>query len=70
MAYAKEFEPYVREIVANIKPDVIISDHIINLPSIVSSGIPWIFSFSSNPLSLDLCLDDKRLPPSTLGRDR
>ncbi|CAG2120787.1 unnamed protein product, partial [Medioppia subpectinata] len=38
-----------------------------NFPAILTSGIPWVFSYSANPLSLDLGHEDHRLPPSLLG---
>ncbi|CAG2100256.1 unnamed protein product, partial [Medioppia subpectinata] len=60
-------EPSLKRIINAVKPDVIISDHVLTLPSIAGSGIPWIFSYSSNPLSLDFGYEDKRLPPSILG---
>ncbi|CAG2161563.1 unnamed protein product [Oppiella nova] len=63
----RETDPYLRSIIADVKPDVIISDHFLTLPSIVTSGIPWIFSWSNNPHSLDYGYEDKRLPPSFLG---
>ncbi|CAG2167584.1 unnamed protein product [Oppiella nova] len=64
---AKETDPYVKTIIEDLKPDLIISDHFINYPSIVKSGIPWIFSWNDSALSLDLGYPDKRLPPSYLG---
>ncbi|CAG2119571.1 unnamed protein product, partial [Medioppia subpectinata] len=60
-------EQKLKQIIKRLKPHVIITDHIITLPSIAGSGIPWIFSYSSNPLSLDTGYEDKRLPPSILG---
>ena len=67
MREAKETDPYVKIIIEDLKPDLIISDHFINFPSIVKSGIPWIFSWNDSALSLDLGYPDKRLPPSYLG---
>ncbi|CAG2118935.1 unnamed protein product, partial [Medioppia subpectinata] len=64
---AEKDEPSLKRIINDVKPDVIISDHVLTLPSIAGSGIPWIFSHSSNPLSLDFGYEDKRLPPSILG---
>ncbi|CAG2100257.1 unnamed protein product [Medioppia subpectinata] len=64
---AEKDEPSLKRIINAVKPDVIISDHVLTLPSIAGSGIPWIFSHSSNPLSLDFGYEDKRLPPSILG---
>ncbi|CAG2104427.1 unnamed protein product [Medioppia subpectinata] len=63
----KEMDPYVKTIIADTKPDIIISDNLITLPSIVTSGVPWIFSWSNSPLSLDFGINDERLPPSALG---
>ena len=60
-------EPYLKTIIADLRPDLIITDHVLTAPSIVTSGIPWVFSWSSNPLSLDYGYEDKRLPPSCLG---
>ncbi|CAG2168425.1 unnamed protein product [Oppiella nova] len=67
MRDAKETDPYVKIIIEDLKPDLIISDHFINFPSIVKSGIPWIFSWNDGALSLDQGHPDKRLPPSYLG---
>ena len=60
-------DPYLRSVIDRVKPDVIIADTMTNIPAICLSGIPWIMSYSSNPLSLDLAIDDNRLPPSLLG---
>ena len=62
-----ETDGYLKTIISDVKPDVIISDHTAIYPSMETSGIPWIFSWSSNPLSLDFGYPDKRLPPSYLG---
>ncbi|CAG2174445.1 unnamed protein product [Oppiella nova] len=67
MVDADKDESALKGIIKRIKPDVIITDHVITLPSVAGSGIPWIFSYSSNPLSLDVGYEDKRLPPSLLG---
>ena len=64
---AKETDPYLKTIIGDLKPDLIISDHFINFPSIVKSGIPWVLSWNDSALSLDLGYPDKRLPPSYLG---
>ncbi|CAG2107418.1 unnamed protein product [Medioppia subpectinata] len=64
---AHKDEPILKALIKRLKPDVIITDHVITLPSIAGSDIPWIFSYSANPLSLDTGYEDKRLPPSILG---
>ncbi|CAG2176604.1 unnamed protein product [Oppiella nova] len=66
-AQAKETDPYLKTIIGELKPRLIILDHFINYPSIVKSGIPWIFSWNDSALSLDLGYPDKRLPPSYLA---
>ncbi|XP_054161724.1 uncharacterized UDP-glucosyltransferase YdhE-like [Oppia nitens] len=67
IAIGEADEPYYRQIIDRHKPDAIISDNVINMPSVVNSGSVWIMSNSNNPLSLDMCLEDNRLPPSLLG---
>ncbi|CAG2167875.1 unnamed protein product, partial [Oppiella nova] len=62
-----ETDPLVKAIIEDLKPDVIISDLLIQLPSIYTSGIPWIFSWSANPLSLNYGYPDDILPPAFLG---
>ncbi|XP_054162624.1 NDP-glycosyltransferase YjiC-like [Oppia nitens] len=60
-------EPALRTIIERVRPDIIITDHILDVPAIIQSGVPYILSYSSNPLSLDMGLEDPRLPPSLLG---
>lgn len=55
----------IKSIVDEIKPDVIIIDHIIAYPSIIYSGVPWIWSYSPNPL---WAIDDNRTPPHASGK--
>ncbi|CAG2161564.1 unnamed protein product [Oppiella nova] len=62
-----ETDGYLKTIISDVKPDVIISDHMTVYPSMETSGIPWIFFWSANPLSLDYGYPDERLPPSILG---
>ncbi|CAG2178014.1 unnamed protein product, partial [Oppiella nova] len=62
-----ETDPLVKAIIEDLKPDVIISDLLIQLPSIYTSGIPWIFSCSANPLYLNYGYLDNILPPAFLG---
>ncbi|CAG2179561.1 unnamed protein product, partial [Oppiella nova] len=62
-----ETDPLVKAIIEHLKPDVIISDRVVHLPSIITSGIPWILSWSCNPLSLNCGYPDDVLPPPFLG---
>ncbi|CAG2173031.1 unnamed protein product, partial [Oppiella nova] len=57
-----ETDPLIKAIIRDLKPDVIISDQAVQIPS-----IPWIFSWSSNPLSLNYGFPDNILPPAFLG---
>ncbi|XP_054161727.1 NDP-glycosyltransferase YjiC-like [Oppia nitens] len=60
-------QPYLTGIIAKVRPNVIITDHILINPSIYNSQVPYIMSYSSNPLNLDTCIEDRRLPPGALG---
>ena len=57
-------EPLMRQFVDKHKPDVIIIDHYIGMPSLIYSGIPWVFLFSGNPLFV---LQDDATPPGCSG---
>ncbi|XP_054161847.1 UDP-glucuronosyltransferase 3A1-like [Oppia nitens] len=67
LAICEADEPYYRDIIDRQRPDAIILDNLINLPSVVNSGCVWIKAVSDSPLMLDMCLEDSRLPPSLLG---
>ncbi|CAG2169519.1 unnamed protein product [Oppiella nova] len=60
-------DPYLRAIIQSVRPDVIISDHMVAVPAIITSGIPWVYSWSNSPLSLDFTIECQDLPPSVLG---
>jgi hypothetical protein len=64
----KASDPILKEIVCRIKPDIILIDGFRWMPSLMNSGIPWVWSISCNPLVIDHAIDDKRLPPSTSGK--
>ena len=64
---AKETDPYVKTIIADVRPDIIITDHALNYPSILASGIPWVFSWNDSALSLQTGYPDTQLPPPYLG---
>jgi hypothetical protein len=66
----KTSDPLMKEIVCRIKPDIILIDGFLWMPSLMNSGIPWVYIISGNPLLIDYTKDDKRLPPSTSGNTR
>ena len=66
----KTSDPIMKEIVCRIKPDIILIDGILWMPSLMNSGIPWVWSISCNPLVIDQAIDDKRLPPTNSGKRR
>jgi MGT family glycosyltransferase len=51
------------EIVAEVKPDVIVEDNVVGFPAVLASGIPWVRIVSCNPLELK----DPALPPTFSG---
>lgn len=55
----------IQRILEEIKPDLIIQDNYLTHPSIVTSGIPWIFLMTANPLMLPG--GEGRCPPATSG---
>lgn len=67
----KDFNEYVRKLdidvkkaIETIKPDVLLVDNLLLLPSIYYSGLPWIQQVSSNPCCR---LFDSTLPPGGSG---
>ena len=54
----------IEKLLPQIKPDVIICDQIMCLPSVENSGIPWVLVCSCNPLFL---IEDERTPPTNSG---
>ncbi|XP_054152577.1 uncharacterized protein LOC128951353 [Oppia nitens] len=60
----KKLDKILDELLPKLKPNVIILDQVLNIPSIVLSGIPWILTCSFNPLFF---LEDERTPPSNSG---
>jgi hypothetical protein len=52
------------KIINRIKPDIIIIDGCVWMTSVINSGIPWVWSISCNPFTMDYEIDDERLSPS------
>jgi len=61
----KKLDAVVSEVIDRIKPDVIILDQVLCLPSVVNSGIPWVLTCSFNPLKM---IEDERTPPAGSGK--
>jgi UDP:flavonoid glycosyltransferase YjiC (YdhE family) len=53
----------LREIFAELKPNVIVEDNVVAFPAVPASGVPWVRIVSCNPLELK----DPELPPPYSG---
>jgi MGT family glycosyltransferase len=49
---AKYCEPQLKEIIARVKPDVIVEDNVIAFPALVTAGKPFVRIVSCNPLEV------------------
>lgn len=56
-------DPIYEEIIKRVKPDVIVVDSYHYVPSVVNSGIPWIYLFSAGPLGIST----DNVPPAYSG---
>ena len=56
-------EPRLREILDEVRPDVVVEDNVVGFPAVVASGRPWVRIASCNPLELK----DPDLPPVFSG---
>ena len=56
-------DPFFRDMIQQIKPDIIVVDHYICQPAIVTAGVPWVWLMSSNPLGLN----EENSPPRGSG---
>ena len=63
MHSVKYNDPFFRDLIKQMKPDMIIVDHYICQPAIVTAGIPWVWLMSSNPLGLN----EENSPPRGSG---
>ena len=59
-----KLDEMVEEALMEIRPDVMVCDQVVSLPSIENSGIPWVLVCSCNPL---IYIDDERTPPYASG---
>src|SRR5215211_1016303 len=60
---ARYVEPRLREILDELRPDVVVEDNVVCFPALVTSGTPWARIASCNPLELK----DPALPPPYSG---
>ena len=60
---ARYVDDRLREIFAELEPDVIVEDNVVAFPAVVASGRPWVRIVSCNPLELK----DPELPPPFSG---
>ena len=56
----KKFDANMSQLFKEIKPDVLVMDQVLTIPSALFSGIPWVLVCSFNPLYF---IDDERTPP-------
>jgi MGT family glycosyltransferase len=60
---AKYVEPRLREILDEVRPDVIVEDNVVGFAALPVSGIPWVRIVSCNPCELK----DPQVPPAFSG---
>jgi MGT family glycosyltransferase len=60
---ARYVDDRLREIFAQLEPDVIVQDNVVGFPAVLASGRPWVRIVSCNPLELR----DTELPPTFSG---
>jgi MGT family glycosyltransferase len=60
---ARYVDDRLREIFAQLEPDVIVEDNVVSFPAVLASGRPWMRIVSCNPLELK----DPALPPTFSG---
>ena len=56
-------EPQLRDIIARVKPDVIVEDNVLCFPALMTSGAPFVRIVSCNPLEMK----GAALPPAFSG---
>jgi MGT family glycosyltransferase len=60
---SKYVQPRLQEILAELRPDVIVEDNVVGFPAVVTGGAPWVRIASCNPLEIR----DPELPPAFSG---
>src|SRR3954447_6176526 len=49
---ARYVEPRLREILDEVRPDVVVQDNVVGFPALPASGLPWVRIVSCNPCEL------------------
>jgi MGT family glycosyltransferase len=60
---ARHVDDRLREIIAEVEPDVIVEDNVLTFPAILASGRPWVRVVSCNPAEIK----DPNVPPPFSG---
>jgi MGT family glycosyltransferase len=60
---ARYVDDRLRELVGELRPNVIVEDNVVAFPAVVAAGVPWVRIVSCNPLELK----DPALPPTFSG---
>ena len=60
-------EPQLRDIIAGVKPDLVVQDNVVCFPALMTSGVPYVRIVSCNPLEIPG--PDVPPPYSGLGSD-
>src|SRR6266545_3548276 len=60
---SKYVDDRLREIIDEVRPDVIVEDNVVGFPALPASGVPWVRIVSCNPAELK----DAAVPPFSSG---
>lgn len=60
----KPVEPQYKQILADVKPDMIIIDNLFTSPALINSGIPYMTLWSAGPLMI---YNNDKVPPNGMG---
>jgi MGT family glycosyltransferase len=60
---ARYVDDRLREILEEVKPDVVVEDNVVAFPAVPASGIPWVRMASCNPAEMK----DPAIPPAFSG---
>jgi MGT family glycosyltransferase len=52
IAGARYCEPRLREIIARVRPDVVVEDNVVCFPALMTAGVPFVRIVSCNPLEI------------------
>ena len=65
---AYKLDDKLGEIIDFVEPDIIVVDQFFTIPSVVNSGIPWVWVMSTNPLTM--YGNDVDVPCPSLGKSK